>query len=70
MNENSATISDKVLEHASQDSATLPLPPCNVGLKNQNGFSSHVDCVYQHCKGKGAGRDGGISTTFVHDCVP
>ena len=31
-----ATILDKMLEHASQDRATLPLPPCNVGLENPN----------------------------------
>ena len=52
-----AAISDKMLEHASPDMATLPLPPCNV--------ESHVDCVYQHCKGKGAGRVGGVSQRLL-----
>ena len=49
-----ATILDKMLEHGSQDRATLPLPPCNVGLENPNEMKWN----------------GGVSTTFVNDCVP
>ena len=31
-------------------------------------MKSHVDFVYQHCKGKGAGRADGVSMTFDKDC--
>ena len=57
-----ATILDKMLEHGSQDRATLPLPPYNVGLENPN----EISCRKQHCKGKGAERVVGVSTTFVN----
>ena len=37
-----ATILDKMLEHGSQDRATLPLPPCSVGLENPNEISCRL----------------------------
>ena len=49
-----ATISDKMLEHASQDRSTLPLPPCNVGLKNRNGILCRL-CL-PTLQGEGSGK--------------
>ena len=46
----------------------LPSPSHLTMLVWKIQMKSHVDCVCQHCKGKGAGRVDGVSTTFVQDC--
>ena len=55
-----ATILDKMLEHGSQD----------IGLPSPSHLAMLVWKIQikQHCKGKGVGRVGGVSTTFVNDC--
>ena len=57
-----------MLEHAFQDSASPPLPSNFSMLVWKIQMKSHVDCVYQNCKEKGAGRVSGVSMTFVNDC--
>ena len=55
-----------MLEHGSQDKANLPSHQEMLVWKIK--MESHVDCVYQHCEGKGIGRVDGVSATFVNDC--
>ena len=51
-----ATILDKMLEHGSQDRATLPLPPCNVGLENPNEISCRLCLTTIPLQGEGSGK--------------
>ena len=61
-----ATICDKMMEHGSQDRAPLPLPPCNVGLENQNEISCRLcEPTFQ---GEGNGKDWWcLNDFFVND---
>ena len=51
----SMIILDKMLEHGSQDRATLPLPPCNVGLENPNEISCRLCLTTLQGEGSGKG---------------
>ena len=52
-----AKILDKMLEHGSQDRATLPLPPCSVGLENPNEISCRL-CLFNTYIARGREREG------------
>ena len=54
-----------MLERGFQD--RLPSPSHLAMLVWKIKIKSYVDCVYQHCKGKGASRVGGVSTTSVNE---
>ena len=47
-----ATILDKMLEHGSQDRATLPFPPCNFGLENPNQISCRLSRFNNIARGR------------------
>ena len=52
---NQPTILDKMLEHGSQDRATLPFPPSNVGLENPNDISCRLYLTTLQGEGSGKG---------------